>query len=164
MKIDKNKLIILLVLIAVLGAFTYGYTQYLKKGEISAVIQYKIDLTSPPERVYAISLSEQSLPDGTVLKKGTRFIGKLSREENGYVIFFDMLQGPDGEAKKIIAKSNLATSVTGPESGISAKIGKTLYKQTKTNVLGAIFHNPQDGKEFPGVILPSGSHLKIEID
>ena len=160
----KNKLGIVLALILVLGVFAYGYTQYLKKGAISAVLQYQIDFNNPPEQVYAISLSEQKLPDGKELKKGTRFIGKLSKEENKYVIYFNTIQNPDGESQQVIAKSNLTSNISGQAAGVSAKIGKTLYKQTKTNVLGAIFRNPQDAKEFPSSVLPQGSPLKIEID
>ena len=63
----KNKFGIALTLVLVLGAFAYGYTQYLKKGLISAVLQYQIDLNNPPEQVYAVSLSEQTLPDGKKL-------------------------------------------------------------------------------------------------
>ena len=164
MKIDKNKLGILLALVLVLGVFAYGYTQYLKEGTVSAVLQYQIDLNNPPEQIYAISLSEQTLPDGKKLEKGTRFIGKLSKEENRYVIYFNTVQNPEGESKQVIAKSNLSSNVSGQAGGVSAKIGKTLYKQTKTNVLGAIFHNSQDAKEFPSSVLPQGSSLKIEID
>ena len=53
----KKKFGISLALILLLGIFAYGYTQYLKKGIISAVLQYQIDLNNPPEQVYAISLS-----------------------------------------------------------------------------------------------------------
>ena len=164
MTYKKNKLGIILALILTLGIFAYGYTQYLKKGAISAVLQYQIDLNNPPEQVYAISLSEQILPDGKKLQKGARFIGKLNKEENRYVIYFNTIQNPDGKNSQVIAKSNLNSNVTGQAAGVSAKIGKTLYKQTKTNVLGAIFYNSQDTKEFPGSILPQGSSIKIEID
>lgn len=164
MKIAKNKFGVILALIIVLGVFTYGYTQYLKKGTVSAVLQYQIDLNNPPEQIYAISISEQTLPDGKKLEKGARFIGKLSKEENGYIIYFNTVQNPEGKAKQIIAKSSLSSNVTGQAIGVSAKIGKTLYNQTKTNVLGAIFHNPQDSKEFPSSVLPKGLSLKIEID
>ena len=160
----KNKFGIILALILVFGIFAYGYTQYLKKETVSAVLQYQVDLNNPPEQVYAISLSEQILPDGKKLEKGTRFIGKLSKEENRYVIYFNTVQNPDGKAKQVIAKSNLGSNVIGQTVGVSAKIGKTLYKQTKTNVLGAIFRNSQDTKEFPTSVLPQGSPLKIEID
>ena len=160
----KNKFGIVLALILVLGVFAYGYTQYLKKSTVSAVLQYQIDLNNPPEQVYAISLSEQTLPDGKKLEKGTRFIGKLSKEENKYVIYFNTVQNPEGDAKQVIAKSNLSSNVTGQAAGVSAKIGKTLYKQTKTNVLGAIFRNSQDAKEFPSSVLPQGSPIRIEID
>ena len=161
---NKNKFGIILALILVLGVFAYGYTQYLKKGFVSVVLQNQIDLNNPPDQVYAISLSEQTLPDGKKLQKGARFIGKLNKEENRYVIYFNTLQNPDGKNSQIIAKSNLSSNVTGQATGVSAKIGKTLYKQTKTNVLGAIFYNPQDTKEFPSFVLPQGSSIKIEID
>ena len=160
----KNKFGIALALILVLGAFAYGYTQYLKKGLISAVLQYQIDLNNPPEQVYAVSLSEQTLPDGKKLQKGARFIGKLNKEDTGYIIYFSTIQNPEGKIQQVIAKSNLSSNVSGQAAGVSAKIGKTLYKQTKTNVLGAIFHNSQDAKEFPNSILPPGSPIKIEID
>jgi hypothetical protein len=161
---NKNKFGIILALILVLGIFAYGYTQYLKKETVSAVLQYQVDLSNPPDQVYAISLSEQILPDGKKLEKGTRFIGKLSKEENRYVIYFNTVQNPDGKAKQVIAKSNLSSNVIGQTVGVSAKIGKTLYKQTKTNVLGAIFRNSQGTEEFPSSVLPQGSPLKIEIN
>ena len=161
---NKSKFGILLALVLVLGVFAYGYTQYLKKADVSAVLQYQIDLNNPPEQIYAISLSEQVLPDGKKLYKGTRFIGKLNKEENRYVIYFNTIQNPDGKSSQVIAKSNLSSNVNGQAGGVSAKIGKTLYKQTKTNVLGAIFYNSQDAKEFPSSVLPQGSSLKIEID
>ncbi len=164
MEITKNKFGIALSLILVLGAFAYGYTQYLKKGAVSAVLQYQIDLNNPPEQVYAISLSEQTLPDGKKLKKGTRFIGKLNKEDTGHIIYFSTIQSPDGRTQQVIAKSNLASTVSGQAAGVSAKIGNTLHRQTKTNVLGAIFHNSQDAKEFPSSVLPQGSPLRIEVD
>ena len=164
MKITKNKFGMALALILVFGVFAYGYTQYLKKGAVSAVLQYQIDLNNPPEQVYAISLSEQTLPDGKKLQKGTRFIGKINKEDTGYIIYFSTLQNPDGDTQQVIAKSNLNSNVSGQAVGVSAKIGNTLHRQTKTNVLGAIFHNSQDVKEFPSSVLPQGSPLKIEID
>ena len=160
----KNKFGMALALIFILGIFAYGYTQYLKKGAIWAVLQYQIDLNNPPEQIYAISLSEQTLPDGKKLNKGTRFIGKLNKEDAGYIIYFSTLQSPDGGTQQVIAKSSLSSNVSGQAAGVSAKIGNTLHRQTKTNVLGAIFHNSQNAKEFPGSILPQGSSIKIEID
>ena len=164
MKNTKNKVGITLALILVLGIFAYGYTQYLKKSIVSAILQYQIDFNNPPDQIYAISVSEQTLPDGKKLEKGTRFIGKLNKENTGYVIYFNTIQNPDGKTKPVIAKSTLISNVLGQATGVSAKIGKTLYKQTKTNVLGAIFHNPQDTNEFQSSVLPQGSSLKIEID
>ena len=164
MNATKSKFGIILALILILGIFAYGYTQYLKKSTVSVVLQYQIDLNNPPEQVYAISLFEQTLPEGKKLQKGTRFIGKLNKENSGYVIYFNTIQNPDGKTGQIIAKTNLNSNISGQAGGVSAKIGKTLYKQTKTNVLGAIFRNSQDSKEFPNSVLPQGSLLKIEID
>ncbi len=164
MNITKSKLGMMLALILTLGIFAYGYTQYLKKATVSAVLQYQIDLNNPPEQVYAISLLEQMLPDGKKLQKGTRFIGKLNKEDSGYVIYFNTTQNSEGKIQQVIAKSNLSSNISGQIGGISGKIGKTLYKQTKTNVLGAIFHNSQDSIELPGSVLPQGSPIKIQID
>ena len=160
----KNKFGIALALILVLGVFAYGYTQYLKKGTVSAVLQYQIDLNDPPKQVYAVSLSEQIFPGGKKLEKGSRFIGTLNKEETGYVIYFNSVQNPNGETHQVIAKSSLSSNVVDRAGGISAKIGKTLYKQTKTNVLGAIFRNSQGSNGAGSSILPQGSPIKIEID
>ena len=160
----KNKFVILLALILLLGVFTYGYTQYFKKSLVSAVLQYQIDLNNPPDQVYAVSLLEQMLPDGKKLEKGTRFIGKLNKEDVGYVVYFSRIENPEGKTRQVVAKSNLSSNVSGQTGGVSAKIGNTLHRQTKTNVLGAIFHNSQDTKEFPSSVLPQGSPIKIEID
>lgn len=164
MKSTKNKFGIFLALFLASGIFAYGYTQYLKKGTVSAVLQYQIDLNDPPKQVYAVSLSEQALPSGKKLEKGTRFIGTLNKEEAGYIIYFNSVQTPDGEMHQVIARSNLGSNSKDQSAGISAKIGKTLYKQTKTNVLGAIFRNSQNPNESGGSVLPQGSLLKIEID
>ena len=160
----NNKFGISLALILLLGVFAYGYTQYFKKSLVSAVLQYQIDLNNPPDQVYAVSLLEQTLPDGKKLAKGTRFIGKLNKEDVGYVVYFSSIENPEGKTRQVVAKSNLSSNVSSQTGGVSAKIGNTLHRQTKTNVLGAIFHNSQDIKEFPSSVLPQGSPIKIEID
>ncbi len=164
MKLNKRKISFLLAMFLVLGIFAYGYSQYLKKGTISAALQYQLDLNDPPPQVYAVLLSDQVLPDGKKIEKGTRFIGMLSKEETGFILYFGTAQNPTGKIWQIIAKSSLSSDIPGEQSGISAKLGMTLYKQTKTNVLGAIFRNSPGINVTRGSIIPQGSPLKIEVN
>lgn len=163
-KLTKKRTGFIVLILLISGIFTYCYSQYLKKGIVSAALQYQLDLSDPPGQVYAVSLFDQALPDGKKIEKGTRFIGMLNRENTGLIIYFDTVQNPDGKTWQILAKSSLNSNVPGQQAGLSAKLGKTLYKQTKTNVLGAIFRNPQGSNAAGGAILPQGSSLKIEVD
>lgn len=158
------KKFILLIFVLAVVTMLYGYTQFLNKGFIQAVLQYQLDFQNPPETVFAVSTFEQKMPDGTQLPKGTRFIGMFSKEENNFVIYFDSIQTLDGKNKKVIAKSILNIKEENKQTGVSAKISKTLYQQTKTNVLGAIFNTSNNIQQLPGTVLPRGSVLKIEID
>lgn len=163
MKIPKRSLVLSLIL--VFAIVVISYSQYLKEGLISAVLQYQIDLNNPPNFIYAVSTSNQILPDGKQLPKGTRFIGMLAKEEKGIVIYFDTVQSLSGKKNPIIAKSFLSSKASDRIEGVSAKIGKTLYKQTKSNVLGAIFtKGVSKAEDFSASILPQGSHLKIEVN
>ncbi|MBI3590725.1 MAG: hypothetical protein HY094_05015 [Candidatus Melainabacteria bacterium] len=164
MKVTKNKLAIILAPILIFGIFTYGYTQYLKKGLASIVLLHEINLQNPPESIFAISTFDQSLPDGKNIPKGTRFIGMLIKENSNYVIYFNEIQSINGTKMGFLAKSNLNIKESGQNGGVSAKISKTLYKQTKTNVLGAIFNTSNENQSSPGLVLPRGSSLKIEIN
>ena len=159
-----KKVLITTMLVIVFATALYGYSQFLKKGMISAVLLQEIDLKNPPDPVLAISTYEQNLPDGKNLPKGTRLIGKLASEENGYVIYFNEIQSVDGKRYQFLAKSNLNLKESEGGKGVSAKIGKTLYQQTKTNVLGAIFNNSNNIQTSRNSILPRGSILKIEIN
>ena len=159
-----KKLGAMLTLILIFGIFAYAYTQYLQKSSIFAVLQYPIDLQSPPDSVFAVSTIGQKLPDGKMLPKGTRFIGMLSKEEKGFVIYFDEIQKLDGDKEQFSAKSSLNVEEQNKQGGVSAKISKTLYQQTKTNVLGAIFNSSNNIKQSQGTVLPRGSTLKIEVD
>ena len=158
----KKLLIPFLVLLVVFGL--YGYTQFVKKSFVSAVLMHRIDLSNPPEAIFAITTNDQNLSDGKMLPKGTKFIGKVNTESDGYVIHFNSVQTSDGQTMQLLAKSNLNIKQVKQESGVSAKLGTTLHQQTKTNVLGAIFNNPQINQNENGSILQRGSYLKIEID
>ena len=142
-----------------------GYTQYLKKESISAVLQYEVDLSNPPDSIFAISTYDQKLSGGKNLPKGTRFIGMLGKEEKEFTIYFDSIQDINGKKEGINAKSTLKIKESNESSGVSAKIGKTLHQQTKTNVLGAIFHSSSNEiQKLPSNVLPRGSLLKIEVN
>ena len=160
MKTIKGK--ILIVLILIFGVVTYGYSQYLKKGLISAVLQQGIDLNSPQGNlVFAISTFDQKTPDGKNIPKGTKFTGKLNKEENKLIIYFDTLEMPEGKKQQFLAKTVLNINEKQESNGVSAKIGKTLYQQSKTNVLGAIFHTSSNISQS---LLPQGSILKLELN
>lgn len=157
----KKLLIPVVILLVVFGL--YGYTQFFKKSFISAVLMHRVDLNNPPEAIFAITTDAQSLSDGKILPKGTKLIGKINAESNGYVIHFNSIQTSEGQTIQLLAKSSLNIKQVKQESGVSAKLGKTLHQQTKTNVLGAIFNNPQVGQNDNSTILQRGSYLKIEI-
>lgn len=153
-------------LITILISLTvlYGYTQFLKKETISAVLQYQIDLSNPPDFVFAITTLDQKIASGKNLSKGTRFIGMLSKEGENYVVYFDTIQFSNGDKEPFVAKTNLNYGEEAKLGGVSAKISKTLYKQTKSNVLGAIFKSSGEVQRTSSSVLPRGSTLKIEID
>lgn len=142
----------------------YGYSQFIKKGVISAVLQYQIDLKNPPNLVFAISTFDQKLPDGKWLLKGTRFIGNLTKEGDDFIIYFNTIQTTSGKKEQFFAKSNLSVKESLVAGGVSARIGKTLYQQTKTNILGAIFNSSNNIKQLPSLVLPRGAVLRIDIN
>lgn len=156
---------IIVVLIMIFGTFLYSYSQYSIKKIITAHLQQNIDISNPPPYVSAISAYDQSLSDGTKIPKGTIFTGMLSKETGNVLIYFDSVEFANGKKSNLYAKTNLNISESKTESGVSAKIGKTLYKQTKTNVLGAIFHTSNSGtnEKLLNSILPQGLTLKIEV-
>ena len=158
----KKVTIITLVLFFV--TIVICYSQYLKKGVASAVLQHQIDLSNPPVSVFAISTSDQKFSDGKILPKGTKFIGNVGKGADGFIIYFNTIQTPEGKREQINAKSNLKVSESQSKGGVSAKIGKTLYKQNKSNVLGAIFTNPSAANNLSGLMLPRGSIVKIEFN
>lgn len=144
--------------------FLYGYTQFLKKETVNAVLQHQVDLENPPESIFAITTSEQILAGGQKLLKGTRFIGKLKNENGNLIIYFDQIQNLDGNKLNFSAKTTLSQNEADIAGGVSAKIGKTLQRQTKSNVLGAIFTHPNTNQSSAGTILHRGSSLKVVID
>lgn len=158
----KRILITVVALVLIFGL--YGYTQYLKKSLVTAVLMQKIDFSNPPGKVFAIITDDQSLSDGKKLLKGTKLLGNLAKENGSYVIYFDGVQALGGETIKFTGKSNLNIREIDQNTGVSAKIGKTLSQQTKTNVLGAIFNNPTASQSGNGEILQRGSAIKVEID
>ncbi len=158
----KNILILGIVLVLIFGL--YGYTQYLKKSLVIAVLMQRIDLSNPPGKIFAIITDDQNLSDGKKLPKGTKLLGNLTKENGTYVIYFDEIQALNGKAGKLTGKSNLNIREIDQSNGVSARIGKTLSQQTKTNVLGAIFNNPAASQSDNGEILQRGSAIKVEID
>lgn len=154
----------LILLIFILGTVLYGYTQFLKKETILAVLQQQINLENPPDVIFAISTYDQKLSNGKNIPRGTRFIGKLSKTNDSLQINFNSIQIPDREKEDFPAKSNLNIQSQAQTSGVSANISKTLYRQTKSNVLGAIFKSPGNSQELTSQILPRGYTLKIEIE
>ena len=158
------KKFILAISVLAFATILYGYSQYLKKEIISAVLQYQINLDSPPSNIFAISTSDQKIYNKKNLPKGTRFIGKLARGEGGYVIYFDTFQIQEEKSEHISAKSSLNEIEELKSDGVSAKIGKTLYKQTQSNVLGAIFKGSNKSGKINNSILPRGYSIKIEIN
>lgn len=160
----KPPLIVLMISLTVIGITTLASKSTGAKGTLNAVLQSDLNLSSPSNSVYAISTSDQQLPDGSTISRGTKFIGMSSVEGDHLVIFFDSIQTLDGQTQQFIGKLNISKIEDKQASGVSAKIGKTLYNQSKSNVLGAIFHNPGSGQDLNLSVLPKGSTLKIELD
>lgn len=160
---SKSTIYALTILVIILCTGLYGFSQFLKKEIINAVLQYQINIENPPNNIFAISTLDQKLSSGKYLPRSTRFIGKLSNEE-GPVIYFNSIQTPDGKTKEFLAKSNL--NINGgrqdKSGGVSAKIGKTLNRQTKSNVLGAIFKDSTNNEKAR--VLPRGYAIKIEVE
>ena len=140
----------------------YTYSQYTNKQFVSAILQNQIDINNPPETISAIAAYDQKLPGGKDLPKGTKFIGMLSRETNSTLIYFDTIEFLDGKQEQVLAKTSLNIQLPENSQGLSGKIGKTFYKQTKSNVLGAIFYTSMGSQN--NLPLQQGSILKIEIN
>lgn len=156
----------LLVTVAILVSITVliSYSQYANKKIIQAVLQSQLDINNPPELISAILAYDQTLKEGKSLPKGTKFTGMLSKESNNILIYFDTIEFADGKKSQFYAKSNLNIKDK-VQGGVSSKIGKTLNEQTRTNVLGAIFHTSTSrGYLQNSLVLPQGTLLKIEID
>lgn len=158
-----KKLVIILTTLAFITVLLV-YSQYFKKSLISAVLQYQVDVNNPPNTIFAISTVDQKLTDRKVLPKGTRLIGKLVSQEEGYVIYFDRMQTLNGKSEKFLAKAKLNIKEKTINTGVSARISKTLYQQTKTNVLGAIFDSSRNQTQHIGSILPRGYTLRVEVE
>ena len=154
----------LLFFVLIVSTIAIGSSQFAKKELITVILQHQVNLEAPPENIFVVSTSEQSLSGGKKISKGTRFIGKLTKLYDDFIIDFNEVQTPDGEKEKFLAKVNLNIKGTNQASGVSAKISKTLYQKTQTNVLGAIFTNPSNTQVLKGTILQRGTVLKLEID
>ena len=153
----------LFILISMTGI--YAFSQYLKKGTINAVLQYQVNLDNPPENIYAISTFDQTTPSGKTLPKGTVFIGTLNKEAGMPIIYFNSVLLNGEKTENFIAKSRLKAVSTEQSTGVSAKLGKTIYQQTKTNVIGAIFYNSSsNSQELASSVLPKGYAIKIETE
>lgn len=142
----------------------YGYTQFVKKTMIYVVLKQRIDLNYPPKNIYAVTTFDQSLPDGKKILKGTNLIGNLVRDNGNFTIFFNKMQQLDGKNKIISGKSTIKTKQDEKAQGISARLGKTLHKQTKTNIIGAIFQSSDTYQAPISSILQRGTNLKVEIE
>ena len=154
-----------LILLLTILTIVYGYTKFAEKTTITAVLQHEVTLDNAPGSVFAITTSEQNLSDGKNIPKGSVFVGTVSKEQNGYSINFNSVRSIKGTNEQINAKSTISYSQKNEDAGLSANIGKTLYRQTESSVLGAIFHNPQNNIKSKGnETLPRGSVLKIEIE
>ena len=156
-----------LVLILFLTALTiaYGYTKFIEKTSITAVLQHEVGLDNESGSIFAITTFDQTLSDGKNIPKGSVLIGMINKEQGGYSIDFNSVRSVKGTNEQINAKSTISYSQKNEDTGLSANIGKTLYRQTESSVLGAIFHNPQNNIKSTGNdILPRGTVLKIEIE
>jgi len=134
------------------------------KGTISAILQSDLNLYNPSGNIIAVSTTDQVLADGSTLPRGTKLLGKTSLEGNNLIVFFDTIQTLDGQNQQFIGRLTINKIDDGHASGVSAKLGKTLYNQSMSNVLGAIFYNPGNTKVGDVSVLPRGSALKIEVD
>lgn len=162
---QKSKITILAFFIVILAGSVFILSSNSGgKGTISAVLQTDIDLSSPSESISAVSTADQQLSDGSVLPRGTKLTGKTSLEGNNLIVFFDTIQTLEGQSQQFIGKLTINKIEDKEASGVSAKLGKTLYNQSKSNVLGAIFYNPGSSKGVSVSVLPKGSVLKIEVD
>lgn len=169
LNVQKNKkpiplTYILFLLVFILVTMLYGYTQLVRKETISAVLQYQLDLRNPPESIFAISTCDQKLSGGRQLLKGTRFIGMLHQDEKGLAIYFSAIETVNGKKEQFFAKTILSAGKQDSNVGVSARISKTLYQQTKTNVLGAIFNSASETQKIESTVLPRSSTLKLEVD
>lgn len=163
--IKKSTLYFLLSVLLVACTVVYGYTQYTQKSVIPVILQNQIDLNDTVGLITTLSTAEYKFSNGKALPKGTQFIGMLAKEENKNIIYFDSYLVPDGEKEAFTAKSILEIKSEGKKNGVSAKISKTLYKQTKSNVLGAIFYsNSTNAAETNQQFIPQGQTLKLEFD
>ena len=156
-----------LVLVLFLSILTvaYVYSKFNEKTTISAVLQHEVNLNNPSNQVFAIITSDQNLSDGKNIQKGTVFVGMVSKEEHGYSIYFNSIRNSKDTNEQINAKSIISPPQQNEDNGLSANIGKTLYRQTESSVLGAIFHNPQNNTRPVGnEILPRGTVLNVEVE
>jgi len=159
---QRPQLFFSLLAVLVISLSLYGYSQYYKKSLLSAVLINKIDLYNPSDSVLAISSLDQQLPDGKILPRGTKFAGRLVKEGDNFVIYFEDIQTAAGNKLGLSGKANLNPTLPQHPGGVSAKISKTIHRQTKSNVIGAIFKNSGTSNTQLG-ILERGTLLKIEV-
>lgn len=133
-----------------------------KADVVEAVLQYKIDVTNPPNIISAITTYDQKLSTGQSIPKGTRFLGKINKEEAGIIISFDLIKNTVGSENKVTAQSVIADSEVVNHSGISGELGDAMREKTKSSVLGAIFHSNSTTAE--NSYIPRGTKLKIKIN
>jgi len=159
---NKKRVILFSTLFLITISFLYAFSQFSNKKILQAALQQEINLNIPGNIVSAILTSDQKLSNDKFLPKGTKFFGKISKKENEFVIDFNSIQTTDGKKQNFYAISYLGAKEEIKKGGVSAKISKTVYKQTRTNVLGAIFNSSDDlSKGFTSTI-PRGSIIKIE--
>lgn len=163
---NKKTISITFFVVFLIAIGLYGYTQVQQKSSLSLVLQNKIDVSSPPEKISAISTLDQNLPDGTLIPKGTKFTGMLINENNAYIIYFDSYETPEGSTAQLLAKSSICLKNEKQAAGVSAKIGKTFQQQTKSNVLGAIFNTTgnRENDKLPSSVIPLGYSLRVEVN
>lgn len=162
---NKNKIIIggILAVILIGLIILFGYTQFLEKSTIQVALQHQVDLSNPPGSVFAIVTKPQKLKRGVEFEQGTRFIGKVEKEDKNFVIYFDSLQRLSGKKERFNGKVTFVPKEVKPGGGISSRLGETIQERTKTSVLGAIFSVPQSVQAEDGAILPRGTTLFIEV-
>ena len=161
-----NKKIIYVVLFFLFAVLfvTISYSQFFKKETISTVLRYEVNLEDENPRVFAITTFDQKLSSGKILPKGTRFSGRLTKDQNDFVLSFDTIEKIDGTSEQISGRTIFANVETHEPGGVSQRISNTLYEKTRTSVIGAIFSNPPKNQKIVGTILPRGTNIKIEID